>query len=331
MFYDRAAAVSFALEFWNRPCLSNSHKAALGLDGEHDVSLDRVWKPSAAQAAVYEPLFVFNPGTGQDDLVAMPKEGAKAPEGSDLPPIPILDGKVPGMDLEDCAHFLSRCLIAGGVAIKEQWSVPMLLIALRDSEDSSPMPTAKTLAEKVPREAAQRVIDAGLLHIGDMIGYFANGGFQHSAMFTGVRDGIGRVTCHTKSRFMGHTPAGVSDAWHLDNSSFTFTLMHIPYRHAPLLASAMAGWWRIEGPSGAEFFSVSADGRAVRTTSAPKSTKPLSFPAAGDIRGYWFSDQQQAQFCWRNDGRIVRLTLDSAMTSASVVFDGFGAGTATKM
>jgi len=327
MFYDRAAALEFAEDFWNRPCKSDNHGAALGLDSARDVPLASLWDQRKAPAASFEPLFVFNPATGRDDLVAMPKPGARAKDGSALAPVPLVDGK----KLEDCAHFLSRCLIAGGVAIKEQWSVPMLLIALRESEDARALPIAKTLAEKVPRAAAQRVIDAGLLHIGDMIGYFADGGFQHSAMFTGVRDGVGRVTCHTKSRFMGQTPAGVSDAWHLDNAAFSFTLMHIPYRHPPARGDKMAGWWKVSSPLGTDYCYVRADGRAIRSAKEPASAKPPVAPAAGDTRGYWFEAGEAVKFCWRADGRVVTLTPNAGAATAKVAVDGAGGGTATKL
>jgi len=49
----------------------------------------------------------------------------------------------------------------GGLNIREQWSVPMLVGELTAGEDHRIRPTAKTLAEKVSRPAAQAIIDTG--------------------------------------------------------------------------------------------------------------------------------------------------------------------------
>jgi putative amidase-like protein len=319
--------MEFAADYWNRVCKSDNHDAALGLDSARDVPLSAVWDQHKAPAASYEPRFLYNPATDRDDLVAVPKPGATARSASPLKPIVILDGK----QLEDCAHFLSQCLKAGGLRIAEQWSVPMLLNTLRSGEDHHPTPIAKTLAEKVPRAAAQAIIDAGLLKIGDMIGYFADGHYTHSAMYTGVRDGVGRVTCHTKSRFMGWTPSQVPDAWYLANPRYTFTLLHIPYSHPPPLGATLAGWWRVTSPLRTEYYYVLPDGRAMRTTNVPKTTKAPHAPGPGDSRGYWFSDLREAKFCWRLDGCVVKMTPDRDGTSARVLVDRVGTGTATKL
>jgi hypothetical protein len=149
MGYDAAQAVGFAEDFWNRPCRSASHPGgALGLSEAHDVSVDRFWDKKKAPPDKFELRFVYNDKKDRDDLLAVPKPGA-----GKLDAVPVVDGE----KLEDCAYFLSECLIAGGLRIKEQWSVPMLLMALRES------PVPKTLAEKVSRDVAQAIIDTGLL------------------------------------------------------------------------------------------------------------------------------------------------------------------------
>jgi len=42
-FYNRAAAMEFAGEFWNRPCRSDTQPFALGMDGGRDVPLSQFW------------------------------------------------------------------------------------------------------------------------------------------------------------------------------------------------------------------------------------------------------------------------------------------------
>jgi hypothetical protein len=78
-FYNRAAAMEFAGEFWNRPCRSDTQPFALGMDGGRDVPLSKYWDQRKAPSKHYEPLFVFSTLFGKDQLVAKPKPGAPRP------------------------------------------------------------------------------------------------------------------------------------------------------------------------------------------------------------------------------------------------------------
>jgi hypothetical protein len=328
MVYDPKKAIAFASNFWDRPCRSDKNpEGALGLDEARDVPVGHYWnkrKVSPDNFDKFELRFVYNEKTDRDDLLAVAKAGS-------LAPVLVVDGE----KLEDCAHFLSQCLEAGGLRIEEQWSVPMLLMKLREKEDS-PNPIAKTLAEKVSRDAAQNVIDSGLLKIGDMIGYFFNGGFAHSAMFTGKltkADDKGHVTCHTKSRFMGKTPKGVPDEWFLSNPDYKFTLVHIPddsEAHPPPLGAKLAGWWKVVNKATTEFYYIKDDGTGIRTANAPKDAKPPR-PGAGDGRGYWFASPTEAKFCWRADGSVVTMKPSQDGKSAQVFVTRSGPATATRL
>jgi hypothetical protein len=321
MFYNRAQAMEFAADFWDRPCKSDSHPAALGLDSGRDVPLSSRWNQRLFPPSMFEARFVFNTKTNRDDLVAVPKAGAGPASTAHV----LVDGK----ELEDCAHFLSQCLKAGGLRIREQWSVPMLVNALQEQE-AGIRPRVKTLAEKVSRSTAQAIIDAGLLKIGDMIAYSGDGKYKHSAMFTGMFSGSGRITCHTKSRFMGLTPTGVDDAWHLGNPGFSFTLLHIAELHAPALGNQIAGWWKVPGRTAPEYYYVNQDGSAVRTSKPPQSTKQPYKPVTGDNRGYWFPEHACAKFCWRADGSVAVLRLEGDRKSGTIIV-GANRGTATKL
>ncbi len=50
-FYNRAAAMEFAGEFWNRPCRSDTQPFALGMDGGRDVPLSARFGISARRRA----------------------------------------------------------------------------------------------------------------------------------------------------------------------------------------------------------------------------------------------------------------------------------------
>jgi hypothetical protein len=327
-FYNRAAAMEFAGEFWNRPCRSDTHSFALGMDGARDVPLSLFWDQRKAPSAHFEPRFVFSTLWKKDQLIAMPKAGAPA----NLQPVMLVDDQTVGKKLEDCAHFLSQCLKAGGLGIREQWSVPMLINELTAGEDGRARPTAKRLCEKVSRAVAQKIIDAGLLHIGDMIGYFKpatkpgeKSEYAHSAMFCGKgSNGVGSVTCHTASRFVGLTHPDLKDEWFLRNPNFSFTLLHIPRasESTATIGSGIAGWWQVTFGAKSVFYFVRADGRAVRTGKAPKDAKPPAVIGAGDSHGYWFESHGKVTICWRSDGSLVTLDAHAGANPSHVTVDG---------
>ena len=327
-FYNRAAAMEFAGEFWNRPCRSDTQPFALGMDGGRDVPLSQFWDQRKAPAKFYEPRFVYSTLWRKDQLIAVPRPGAP----KDLPQVMLIDDKTVGKKLEDCAHFLSQCLKAGGLNIREQWSVPMLVGELTAGEDHRIRPTAKTLAEKVSRPAAQAIIDAGLLEIGDMIGYFAPAAkpgerdeYSHSGMFCGTGDnGIGSVTCHTASRFIGLTPPDLKDDWWLVNPNYSFTLLHIPRasESTAAIGASIAGWWRVAQGNQVAFYFVQADGRAVRTSRAPTVAKGPPPLGAGDSRGYWFERHGKVTICWRADGSLFTMDVLAGGKPNHVAVDG---------
>jgi hypothetical protein len=333
-FYSRAAAMEFAIEFWDRPCRSDTQPFALGMDGGRNVPLSNFWDQRKAPSQHYEPRFVFSTLWRRDQLKAMPKPGAPA----GLKPVTLLDDLTVGNKLEDCAHFLSQCLKAGGLKIREQWSVPMLLNELTAGEDSGPRPIAKTLCEKVPRAAAQRIIDAGLFEIGDMIGYFTPAapgvemtGFTHSGMYCGTDNtGVGHITCHTASRFIGLTPPDLPDQWFLVNPNYLFTLMHIPRASESManIGPTLVGWWQMTQNKQTVFFYLLADGRAVRTTKAPTVAKAPTSISVHDSRGYWFDRHGKITICWRADGSLFCMDLSSGPKPKSATIDGTPASVA---
>jgi hypothetical protein len=207
MRYDRAAAVGYARRFWDRPCDD-------GIFWRTDYAVDVAGMRKVLHAPAkdgWEARFVPD-GAGAEHAVF--KRDTGDPNEIEIQP---WDG------LADCAHFLSRCLSAGGFAIKEI-SVPKLVNHLKGRGDT------KVLAERVTRERGQGIVDTGILKKGDMLGYFNispegdYGGrrqYSHGTMFIGkIRAGDeGRITCHTKRGSAVCRPSPTSGIWTIPRTS----------------------------------------------------------------------------------------------------------------
>ena len=277
MGYDRDKAVAYADKHWNIPC----DDGVFWLTNERiDIATKRTqMKCSAADG--WQPMFVKGDGTDPEKAVFRRTVGSTIEEK-------IIS---PWAGLADCAHFLSKCLSAGGAAINER-GVRELVQTLQDRSDT------KTLCEKVPKDRAQQVIDTGIFKKGDMIGYYNEDpqgdynriGYSHSTMYVGKLDtaGVGGVTCHTVARFPPRS--WVNDSWWL-HDGYKYTLIHFSSDDGTPDASkvsAIEGWWKLEYASRTEFYFVFKDGRARYSKRAPKTAKDQLFPIEGSA--YWFMD-----------------------------------------
>ena len=198
--YTRANAVKFAEKFWNTPAddgifwLSNQG-IVVSQVRQANVIPTKTWKKALATDG-WMPFFVDD-GKGGEKAIFRRGIGSATEE--------ILIN--PWEGIADCAHFLSRCLTAGGLAVNER-GVPSLVNKLQSLQNT------KTLGEKVDPVAGQRIVDSGIFKPGDMIGYFnidPNGDYDgarqyaHSGMYAGKINGSkdGAITCHTICRFPG--------------------------------------------------------------------------------------------------------------------------------
>jgi hypothetical protein len=289
--YNRDAAIDYARRFWDRPrddglvWLTN---AAIEVDKKR-VELGTPTKDG------WEARFVPD-GKGAEEVIFQ----RTAPDGK------IEKKRIQGWDgLADCAHFLSRCLSAGGLKISEL-SVAKLVTALKHRADT------KTLAERVSQRQGQRIIDTGLFKNGDMLGYFNInpagdfGGihaYTHSTMFVGKigSNDAGRVTCHTKSRFGGRS--FFPDDWFLDSGSYVYTFIHVAANDLPsAMPTSFYGWWKHEYDANTEYYYILRDGRARYSTGAPRSRQD-QLPASDDS-AYWFQEPNKVTFIWRKTGGI---------------------------
>ncbi len=315
--YDRTKAIDYARSFWDRPCddgifwLSNGavqvdHKR-IELKAPEKDGWDCRFQPDAALAE--EAVFLRTSAGGSvERKLSWPWEG-----------------------LADCAHFLSKCLQAGGLRDIREVSVPQLVQTLQARTYT------KTLAERVPRVAGQRIVDSGILAAGDMIGYFNvdprgdYGGapqYSHSTMYVGKISSAddGRITCHTKSRF-----AGLSfheDRWWL-SASYSYTFIHIAMDD-PAPTASIGGWWRVPYGGTTYYYLVADDGHAGWTLDAPKA--PSTRLDVPDGKAYWFQKGTSITFVWRKTGTVEVWTPGAKPNEYAVKEnDDAVGGTATKL
>lgn len=313
---NRAAVIDYASRYWNRPCddgvfwLSNGAVVVEQKRSELKASARDGW----------EPFFVSDGNGGEQAVFQRTKNGT-------------LETKLiqPWEGLADCAHFLSKCLQAGGVNVNER-GVSNLVSTLRERSDTI------TLAERVAQEQGQRIIDTGIFKQGDMIGYFNVdpagdwGGarsYSHSTLYAGKPSAgdPGRVTCHTVSRFP--VRSFVRDEWFL-HSGYAYTFVHFsgddPTRSMPL-ATSLAGWWKVEYGSVREYSYVFRDGRARSTLKAPKTNLELH---GAEESAHWFQKSNAITFIWRESGTVEVWAPGDRPRHYRVVVNGTP-GMATKM
>jgi len=300
--FSRTNAVKFAETHWNTPAddgifwLSNQGVTIA------DVRLRNVigtpfWR-KAPVADGWQPFFV-NDGSGGEKAVFRRVVAGVTEE--------ILIN--PWAGIADCAHFLSRCLTAGGITVAER-GVPSLVNTLQARSDT------KTLCERVPTDAGQRVVDSGIFKPGDMIGYFNidpkgdYGGlkqYAHSTMYVGKIAGKkdGGVTCHTICRFPGKS--WVEDSWWLQPPGhYTYTLIHFSQDDpapAPGPLSALTGWWQLDYQGKTEYYLIHRGGTVAYTKKAPAKGQAVVHAPEGTA--YWFmAPSGEITFIWRKTGTV---------------------------
>ncbi len=302
MAYNRVDAVSFADKHWNIPAddglfWRSDVEVIIAKVRAHNILKLPTWK-AAPVADGWMPFFVSD-GAGGEKAVFRRIVGGTTEE--------ILIN--PWAGLADCAHFLSRCLMAGGVNV-QLVSVPKLVKALQARHDT------KTLCEEVTKEAGQRVIDSGIFKPGDMIGYFNidpkgdyNGAreYAHSGMYAGKIGGStdGAITCHTICRFPGRS--WVEDSWWLKPPGhYTYTFIHFsdddPAPDAAK-AGALSGWWKLEYSGKTEFYLMNRGGTAQYTKTAPKKGQASVHTSEGSA--FWFmATTGEVTFIWKKTGTV---------------------------
>jgi hypothetical protein len=290
--FDRTKAIDYARKHWTTPC----DDGILWLDSEM-ISIEEKRRELKAPAADgWQPKFVrYTDATGSTAEKAVFQKGTSE----------ILINDWAG--IADCAHYLSRCLQAGGAKVNER-GVHSLVMALQERADT------RTLCDRVTKDAAQRIIDTGIFKNGDMLGYFnikPDGDYgqiryTHSTMFAGKTDpkDAGRITCHSMCRFPGLSD--VEDRWFLKDG-YKYTLIHFTgddgiVNHAT--AKAFAGWWKVVFGGEKLFYYFFPDGRARMARVAPKRATAQLSSSAAIGRGYWFERLGVFTLIWQTSGTV---------------------------
>jgi hypothetical protein len=316
---DRQAGVDYAKKYWNKVCDDDKFWTTNAV-----VLLANKRKSMNAPAADgWEAFFVSDGGVGEKAIFRRTVKGLT----EDMPaPIATWD------ELDDCTHYVSRCLLKEGIALTETPRANELTEAMISH------PKSKTLAIKTTRPEGQKIVDSGIFKPGDMVGYYtgAKGRYTHTAMFVGRQTNAagdpGGISCHTVCRFEGLTQPwnGASDdAWFL-HEGLTYTLVHFSEDDAAISANTLKwlpGWWKVGG----EFYFVTDNGHAYSTSRAPASKGQKLL--AGNSAGYYFEMGREIVFVWRKPGKVqverwpaqtdakkVDLKVDGAPATAVPVF-----------
>jgi len=319
--FDRDRAVQYAEKYWNIPC----DDGIIWLYNDRLSIAEKRRELKCPAADGWTAMFVKGHDHDNPEIAVF-----RRPSGAGIEEMVIQEWA----GLTDCAHYLSRCLSAGGASINER-GVAELVNTLQARSDT------KTLCERVAKETAQKIIDTGIFKKGDMIGYFnvsptgdfgGRVAYAHSAMYVGKLDalGIGGVTCHTVARFP--PKSWVFDSWWL-HDGYKYTLIHFNVDDValdPKRADELAGWWKLDYAGRSEYHYFFKTGVARYTRTAPRSAKdPIHAPVDS---AYWFADAAgNVTFIWRSSGRIDKWSFDGASKTFVAKVDGATPGKLTRL
>jgi hypothetical protein len=303
--FDRTAAMNYATEHWNTVCDDN---VIFLFGGRIDVDLEKKKKklpdPNSWEVVFLpdpafpdqpkEQAFFYRPTTG-------PRPTPQTRDQFEL--VKFHEDK----GLADCAHYLSKCLQAGGLKGFLHPDVGPLVGSLRA------LPNTKTLGNLIPEPNAQRVIDTGIFKPGDIIAYFLKvphkpgegTGFSHSTMYIGDN----RITCHTVSRFGAQYN---DDTWDLVGSDFPhwrYTLIHFADDDPPSLSGLVGlldGWWEVTAGAASQFYFFQSNGVVRRTLHRPGNTTQTLPKAAAKESAYWYDLGVSVLIFWIDTGVVER-------------------------
>jgi hypothetical protein len=276
---------------------------------------------NAPAADGWEAFFVSNGNVGEDAVFQRFIAGK-----TEVKPDPIATWD----DLDDCTHYVCRCLLKEGIALTETPRANELAEAMIRSSKT------KTLALQSSQAEGQKIIDSGIFKPGDLVAYYtqSKNRYTHTAMFvgrqTGRADDPGGITCHTVCRFQGKTQAwngSSDDAWFL-HEGLSYTLIHFSEDDPAISAATsnwLAGWWKV----GHEFYFVMDNGLAFSTHSKPANAKHKLLTSHS--AGYYFEGARDVLFLWRKPGgrvQVERWTAPTKTAGAALKINGVATGLA---
>ncbi len=318
MTYRRDAVLDYAREYYWRPCP----------DGKVYINQGPLMianlKFEAKRNTGYETIFL-NYTDGAEGLFLVPQgqlyaaKGRKAQEvrdaimvcsyhdkPSDEPPDMKRWGYSPKhFGLNDCTHFTTECLIAGGFPAPSvsarQWA-PALYTELANHH------RVRLIGSDLSQRAAQAVIDARIMCTGDIVMYWSKTlGRHHAVVFLGDDSHpfleYGSVTMHTRHQYgmswlIGGGPEGTQkySLFHVNDDDYH------SWFHA-----LWVGWWEITHDENVRYVYCDSDGYLARSWMRPKSA--ATPPPRG--QDYWFANMKTRTMamCVRKAGVEAVLTM----------------------
>jgi hypothetical protein len=201
--------------------------------------------------------------------------------------------------LNDCAHFVSECLRAGGIQGIYSVSVANLIGKLRAAANT------KTLAYFVNVSTAERIIKSGIMKVGDIVAFgtatktFAHG---HSTVYMGN----GKVANHTHLNHPNYTGGGIfgRGVWKPYADPITehplVSLIHFDEGDGSVAGSSSLGWWQTTWQGTVYYYYFAGNGRVKYVTTKPSSLKQEPYAPQG--KGYWFQTGSELKICWTQTG-----------------------------
>ena len=312
MKYSRVGVKKYVEDYWWRPCKDNS--VWIKTRRLHIPTLVAEMKGNPRQkpkltAPAYEGAFLTYGPENLEGLFLVPAgqqaqtrtndkytdfkaRGAimlasyKDSSGEEAMDLSRLDLYPPFYGLNDCTHFTTECLIAGGFPPPNEH-------ARRGAEELyvhlSNHPNVVMLASDVSQLDASRVIATFIMKTGDVVIYKTEGtrNRHHAVVFLTEADGGvsgGSIAMHTWHRFGADwkTAGGDDD----DQQYSLFHVVDDNYHAAD--HAAWIGWWAISQGIDTRYVYLDTTGH-VATSMQPPKTKAA--PAAGKDR--WFADSMR--------------------------------------
>jgi hypothetical protein len=303
--FNRDDAVSYAADHWNTVCddeliylyggTINTRLKKRELRLPDPDSWDVVFLPDPSSPRTKEQAFFYRPTDGDAPTPATRDQFELVKFHEDK-------------GLADCAHYLSKCLQAGGLKGFLHPGVPDLVSSLRGLSHT------KTLGNLIPGPNAQQVINTGIFQPGDVIAYYlkvphnANEGtgYSHSTMYVGDN----RITCHTLARFREQYN---NSFWPLvskeDALHWRYTLIHFADDDPPSvsgLTGLIEGWWEVDAGPEERFYSFQSNGVVRFTPHRPANTKHALAKGAAKESGYWYDLGVSLLIFWIDTGVVER-------------------------
>jgi len=210
--------------------------------------------------------------------------------------------------LNDCAHFVTECLAAGGILMRTP-SVPMLLNSLTAHSST------KTLCRTVQSSLAKRMIDAKVLQPGDVI-IFSKTATKHG--HSAIYLGNGKMAMHTYSNHANSTLSHGDWQGSVTDEHNLVTLIHWGNDDARgAVSSAITGYWQVLWRGTNYFYQFQSSGRVVYSKKKPAS---LSSPLSSiDGKGYWFeSATGGVNICWSSTGSFEQFLKPTGPTGSAM-------------